>query len=273
MKKRLLTIAALLAMVFTMQAQETTKIMVVANNNGSVYRKAVKDVKDITFVDVESEEYVNLGLPSGTKWATCNVGASQPEEYGDYFAWGETEPYYTDGNAQSTATTGIWKTSPKDYSAGYASDFSNYFDTTDGGSTFTTYNTASAQLQSQHDVATAKWGSAWCMPTHAQQQELVANTVSEWGTLNGVNGRYFYKKDAGGSKVADTYIFLPAAGYRNDTSLSGQGADGDGFYWSRELHSSYAFGAWLLYFYSDRVNAENFGSRGDGRSVRAVCAQ
>lgn len=270
MKKRLLTMAALLAMVFTMQAQETTKIMVVTGNDGKVYRKAVKDVKDITFVD-ESYEYVDLGLPSGTKWATCNVGASLPEEYGDYYAWGETEPYYTDGNAQSTATTGIWKTGKTGY------NWASYFDTPSGytsgtPSSFTTYNTASAQLQSQHDVATAKWGSACCMPTQAQLQELVANTVSEWGTLNGVNGRYFYKKDAGGSKVADTYIFLPAAGYRRNTGLSGQGSYGN--YWSRELHSSSVGRAWVLYFESGSVHAENYdGGRYNGLSVRAVCAQ
>lgn len=269
MKKRLLTIAALLAMVFTMQAQETTKIMVVTGNDGKVYRKAVKDVKDITFVD-ESYEYVDLGLPSGTKWATCNVGASLPEEYGDYYAWGETEPYYTDGNAQSTATTGIWKTGKTGY------NWASYFDTPSGytsgtPSSFTTYNTVSEQLQSQHDVATAKWGSAWCMPTHAQQMELVANTVSEWGTLNGVNGRYFYKKDAGGSKVADTYIFLPAAGSRYGTSLGGQGVDG--LYWSRELDFSYVDYAWSLSFGSYYVGAEYQYGRYYGRSVRAVCAQ
>ena len=270
MKKRLLTMATLLAMVFTMQAQETTKIMVVTGNDGKVYRKAVKDVKVITFVD-ESDEYVDLGLPSGTKWATRNVGASQPEEYGDYFAWGETEPYYTDGNAQSTATTGIWKTGK---TAGY--NWGSYFDTPSGYTSgtptyFTTYNTANAQLQSQHDVATAKWGSAWCMPTHAQMEELAANTVSEWGTLNGVNGRYFYKKDAGGSKVADTYIFLPATGYRDGTSLYSQGFYGG--YWSRELHSSLVYNAWDLYFDSGLVDAEDNSRRYYGLSVRAVCAQ
>ncbi|MBQ6681447.1 MAG: hypothetical protein IJM78_04385 [Prevotella sp.] len=254
MKKRLLTMAALLAMVFTMQAQETTKIMVVTGNDGKVYRKAVKDVKDITFVD-ESYEYVDLGLP---------------EEYGDYFAWGETEPYYTEGNALSTASD-TWKTGKTGY------NWASYFDTPSGYTSgtptyFTTYNTASAQLQSQHDVATAKWGSAWCMPTHAQLQELVANTVSEWGTLNGVNGRYFYKKDAGGSKVADTYIFLPAAGYRHATSLDSQGSYG--YYWSSELHSSSVDRAWLLYFDSGSVYAENYdGARYNGLSVRAVCAQ
>ena len=270
MKKRLLTMAALLAMVFTMQAQETTKIMVVTGNDGKVYRKAVKDVKVITFVD-ESDEYVDLGLPSGTKWATRNVGASQPEEYGDYFAWGETEPYYTDGNAQSTATTGIWKTGK---TAGY--NWGSYFDTPSGYTSgtptyFTTYNTANAQLQSQHDVATAKWGSAWCMPTHAQMEELAANTVSEWGTLNGVNGRYFYKKDAGGSKVADTYIFLPAAGYRYGQSLRDLGSYG--IYWSRESHSNREYLSWYLYFPSGSVHAENGSIRCYGQSVRAVCAQ
>ena len=288
MKKRLLTMAALLAMVLTMQAQETTKIMVVTGNDGKVYRKAVIDVKDITFVD-ESYEYVDLGLPSGTKWATCNVGAIQPQEYGDYFAWGETEPYY------SSQFPLVWKTTPKDYSAGYT--WGNYFDTpsnysgSDTPTTFTTYNKKGAQLQPEHDAATANWGSKWRMPTHADWKELADNCYWEWtdnynGT--GVPGYVVYKvkdnadkgkkkfKSGGDTPIAsyslmDTYIFLPAAGYRYATSLYDQGSNG--YYWSCELLSGLVGRAWVMYFNSGYMTAENNYGRYDGRSVRAVCAQ
>lgn len=209
---------------------------------------------------------VDLGLPSGTLWAKMNVGASKPEEYGDFFAWGEKKPYYS---SQDPLT---WKA---DKTTGYASDWSSYFDTSDGEN-FVKYNLSNNEgtykiLQKEDDAAYANWGSNWKMPTHAQWQELVANTISEWGTLNSVNGYYFYKKDSGGNKVADTHIFLPAAGYRVDTSLSLQGSFG--LYWSSELLSDNSYCAWDLYFSDGYVGADGDGDRCDGRSVRPVLVQ
>ena len=97
-------------------------------------------------------EYVNLGLPSGLKWATCNVGASKPEDYGDYFAWGETSPKVehnciTDGE--------------------HMGDISG---------------------NAQYDAATANWGGSWRMPTKDEMQELVDHCEWEWTQVNGVNG-------------------------------------------------------------------------------------
>lgn len=219
---------------------------------------------------------VDLGLPSGTLWATCNIGATSPEGYGDWFAWGETEPYYETLNADYY-TVATWKTSPKDYSTdGY--NWTNYKWCNGTQSTLTKYNTDAGMgavdnkttLDLEDDAATANWGSAWRMPTLAQQQELVANTVSEWGTLNGVNGRYFYKKDAGGSKVADTYIFLPAAGTHNPDQ---PGPEPKGRYRSSELRSDNVASAYILSFDSGNVNSGKSSSRFYGQSVRAVCAQ
>lgn len=208
-------------------------------------------------------EYVDLGLPSGTKWATMNVGASKPEEYGDYFAWGETEPYYS---SQDPLT---WKDGK---TAGYALNWSSYFDTSDGEN-FVKYNLSNNEgtykiLQKEDDAAYANWGSNWKMPTHAQWEELVANTISEWGTLNSVNGYYFYKKDSGGNKVADTHIFLPAAGYRAGTSLSFQGVGSN--YWSSELDSGDPSIAWILYFDDGYVSANGDDNRCSGLPVRPV---
>ena len=219
---------------------------------------------------------VDLGLPSGILWATCNVGAEKenyaPEAYGDFFAWGETTGY-TSSTAGKTLS-GSTYTGYEDRSFDWASytKFGTYDSKASPDYGFTKYNNTSGPttLDSSDDAATANWGSAWRMPTHAEFQELVANTVSEWGALNGVNGRYFYKKDGSGNKVSGTYIFLPAAGRRGVTHLGSQGTDGG--YWSSSLYESNASYARYLGFssgYSDMLNGLRYG----GRSVRAVLVQ
>ena len=137
-------------------------------------------------------EYVDLGLPSGLKWATCNVGASSPEEYGDYFAWGETSP-----KAEYT-----WENSVTH--GEQMSDISG---------------------NAQYDAATANWGGSWRMPTEAEQQELRINCTWtwEWNTQNNVNG-YRVTGPNGNS------IFLPTAGCRIWSSLDNVGSYG--YYWS-----------------------------------------
>ena len=156
------------------------------NEAGTVYG----EVKSFTTLEEEPEEtisgtenghdYVDLGLPSGLKWATCNVGASSPEEYGDYFAWGETttKSEYTEENSLT-----------------YGKQM----------------NDISGNLQ--YDAATANWGGSWRMPTKAEMQELLDNCTWTWTTQEGVNG---YKVT---SKVNSNYIFLPAAGGRYGSSL------------------------------------------------------
>ena len=189
----------------------------------------------------DNHEYVDLGLPSGTLWATCNVGASKPEEYGDYFAWGETTPKST-------------------------YDWSTYFDTDDGGSTFKKYknNGGLTELQPEDDAATVNWGSGWKMPSRAQIEELCngSYTTSEWTQLNGVYGRKVTSKSNGNS------IFLPAAGLRWYGELYDAGSRGG--YWSSSLDPSYNNdGACYLYFdsgYWDWGSDYRYG----GPSVRAV---
>ena len=180
--------------------------------------------------------YVDLGLPSGTLWATCNVGATTPEGYGDYFAWGETEP--------------------KDYY--YWSTYQHY-----NGSNLTKYtgNDGLTTLLPEDDAATANWGEGWRMPTQAEFQELLDNTTMTWTTQNGVNGRLF-------TATNGNSLFLPAAGNRWEGGLGYAGSDG--IYWSSSLGSGSPNSAWNLYFRSDYAYVCGFYYRGYGFSVRPV---
>ena len=210
-----------------------------------VVEYSVEKVDSLVFTDgagdtAETHEWVDLGLPSGTLWATCNVGASSPEEYGDYFAWGETEPK-SDYN---------WSTNK--YCKG----------TVD---TMTRYCTCGilTELEPSDDAATANWGSGWQMPSDEQLEELynISYTTTTWTTMNGVEGWKITSKSNGNS------IFLPAAGYRDDTSLSNAGSFGD--YWSRSLNSSSSNYACSLGFYSSSIGTSN-SRRYYGQSVRPV---
>lgn len=199
-----------------------------------------------------AHEYVDLGLPSELLWATCNVGADSPEDYGDYFAWGETE----------TKSTYNWST--------YKWCNGSY-------NTLTKYNTKSnygtvdnkTTLEFSDDAARANWGGSWRMPTEAEFQELINNTNKTWTTVDGVGGW----KCANKSDASD-YIFLPAAGYRKETSLDSAGSIGD--YWSSSLCTlstsstdNPSYGR-RLYFNSNVFSMYD-SNRYDGYTVRPVC--
>ena len=192
-------------------------------------------------------EYVDLGLPSGTLWATCNIGATKPEEYGDYFAWGET----------STKNTYYWTTYK--YSKVDSDALTKYCNNSDFGNNGFTDNLT--ELQRGDDPATANWGNGWCTPTKEQWKELLENTTNKWTTQNGVKGRLFTSKKNGKS------LFLPAAGYRWDSNLYLVGSDGN--YWSSSLYTDGPNDAWYFYFYSVDYYV-GYYYRGSGRSVRAV---
>lgn len=212
--------------------------------------------------------YVDLGLPSGLLWATCNVGAENPEDYGDYFVWGETEPYYSEGNAQSTASD-IWKTGK---SAGYywfSYKWCNgHYNTMTKYCTSSSYGTVDNKtvLDPEDDVAHVKWGGNWRMPTKAEQDELLTQCTWTWTQLNGVNGYKVSSKQQGNTN----YLFLPAAGYRYDSSLYRVGSYG--VYWSSSLGASDSNDAYRVSFDSSYVDGGSH-CRYYGRSVRPVCTE
>ncbi|MGM9783217.1 MAG: hypothetical protein ACI3ZV_06990 [Paludibacteraceae bacterium] len=200
-------------------------------------------------------EYVDLGLPSGTKWATCNVGASTPEEYGNYYAWGETEPQTTyDWNTYKWATlTLTWDATDEFWDLATLPKYNTDSD----------YGTVDNKtvLELADDAARANWGGAWRMPTDAEWTELRENCTWTWTTKNGVNG-YEVKSEANGNS-----IFLPAAGERYDDDLGNAGSYG--YYWSSSLNTGIPYYAWYVLFNSGSVNGDG-GSRFYGRSVRPV---
>ena len=190
-------------------------------------------------------EYVDLGLPSGLKWATCNVGATSPEDYGCYYAWGETEE--KDNYDWSTYK---WCNGSKNTLTKYCTD--SYFGTVDNKTV----------LDPEDDVAHVKWGGTWRMPTIEEQKELLNSCTWIWTTQNGVNGYKVTSKTNGNS------IFLPAAGYRDGTNLYNSGSYG--FYWSSSLSSYSSFRAYYLLFYSDYCDWTDDDGRSLGQSVRPV---
>ena len=182
---------------------------------------------------------IDLGLPSGTLWACCNVGASSPEDYGGYYAWGETK----------TKDVYSWDT----YQYGYYHDDFDFSHLVDIGSDI---------AGTQYDAATANWGTPWRMPTIEDIEELLNNTTSTWTTKNGVNGREF--KGANGG-----IVFLPAVGDRWDSDVYGQGVWSE--YWSGTLYPDYSSHAYVLGFNSyDSLVSEEWYSRFLGHSVRPV---
>ena len=194
--------------------------------------------------------YVDLGLPSGTLWATTNVGADNPIAYGDHFAWGETQP-----QASNTYNWSSYK-----YCNGSYNSLTKYCNNASyGNNGFTDTLTV---LLPEDDAATVNWGNGWRMPTQTELRELKDNCTITWTTQNGVNGRLFTA--ANGNSV-----FLPAAGYRWVGGLSNDGSYGD--YWSSSLNAVSPSHAWFLYFFSGNYGMDD-GNRTLGFSVRPVCA-
>ena len=193
-------------------------------------------------------DYVDLGLPSGTLWATMNVGASKPSDSGLYFQWGDTQGY-------TASQVGTGEGQKK-----FASDESDYkFGVYPN---FTKYTTKGATLELEDDAAHVNMGGDWHMPTPTQISELLDNTTNAWTTQDGVNGRLFTSKKDGSKS-----IFIPAAGGAWDGSVQGSG-DG-GYVWSSMLHTDLVYGGLYLYFVSGNVYLLSI-YRCLGLSVRGV---
>ena len=217
------------------------------HEDGTVW-SALTDLDTVYIYRVEEEHnWVDLGLPSGLLWTTRNVGASSPEDYGDYFAWAETQPKSYYDWSTYTYTCGDWDDVTK-----YCND--SYF----GCNGYTDNLTI---LQAGDDAATANWGSGWRTPTTGEWEELLSHCTSVWTTQNGVYGRRFTGPNG-------NTLFLPAAGYRWCGNLYIAGSVG--YYWSSSLNTDYPNNAWYCNFYSGYCNMYGYGYRSYGHSVRAV---
>lgn len=208
-------------------------------------------------------EAIDLGLPSGIKWASFNLGASKPEEYGGYYAWGEVETYY------SSLEPLMWKEGKE---AGY--DWPSYKWCNGEANKLTKYCPASMAsywdgagipdgktvLDPEDDAAYVNLGGNWRMPTDDEWTELRENCTWSWTTQNGVDG--YLVTGPNGNR-----IFFPAAGLRSNTSLYYAGSDGD--YWSSSLYTDSPHFARGVQFNSDNVGTI-YSSRYYGHSVRPV---
>lgn len=232
--------------------------------------------------------YVDLGLPSGTKWAKMNVGASSEKDMGLYFAWGETQGYTAGGRKVF-----IWK---------------NYkFNPSGDSSTFTKYNTTDnkTHLELTDDAAHVNWGGDWHMPNRTQCIELFKETKNGFVTVTGDFTQYAWNNSNGYSSLTSTtatisgwnttgyfffkksytsvteaishkdYLFIPAAGYYQNDAPGGISHDGVGYeggVWASALGSKGVQYAWDLCFGRSRAGV-GYDSRYYGLSVRGVVGQ
>lgn len=198
---------------------------------------------------------VDLGLPSGTKWASCNVGATAPEELGDYFAWGETAKKDEYTWKAYTLCEGKY-TSIVEYCT------SERYGKVDDKKV----------LDLEDDAANVQWGGKWRIPTIEEQKELIENCTWSWETLNGVTG---YKVTS--KKNPKNFIFLPAGGYVEGTEVVGVENDAEkadanyGYYMSSSLGNTLSLYNYCMYFNSSASYWLNYSYRSRGCLVRPVC--
>jgi hypothetical protein len=257
--KRTLLLFTSVIVCLTVGAQSSSKYDV--NGDGSV--NAADIVAITNYIMGNSEETkapvgavaVDLGLPSGTMWANMNVGAENPEDYGLYFAWGETTGYGTgtsDGHSFDWANY-KWCNGSRDTQTKYCTDES--YGTVDNKTV----------LDLEDDAAYVNWGEQWRMPTIDEINELLNNTTAEWTYVNEVCGRKFTGSNG-------NYIFLPAAGYRTDKKWMSYYDDQDknGEIWSASLYTVKQDFAHRLIFMHGGCSPLDNCSRFVGLSVRPV---
>ena len=214
-----------------------TATVTVSTNSGN--KTAVCSVKVWT-----RHEWVDLGLPSHLKWAKYNIGATSPEEYGNYYSWGEVAPknHYEWG-------TYIW-------CSGYYYNLTKY---NQQGSYGLIDNRKS--LEPDDDAAQVNWGGSWRMPTSAEFDELFRYCTRTWTTRNGVEGELLTSNANGKS------IFFPAVGYREGALVYNK--ESEGYYWSTTLNTNAPCFSYSLFFNSSRISTAYY-RRFWGMAVRAV---
>ena len=224
-----------------------------------INRNMLKRMSPFKAAYSEMEDAVDLGL--SVRWASCNLGASSPEEYGGYYAWAEIEPYYEMGYSQENPQT-HWKSGKE---SGYDWKWSNY--SWHDNTQLTKYCLSTDEgsvdgktvLELTEDAANASMHGLWRIPTDSEWAELRENCTWEWTTNCGING---YRVSGNGQS-----IFLPASGYRDGTNLLSLGTNG--LYWSSSLCQSNSLYAWDVYFNSSKVSRDDF-DRYYGLTIRPV---
>lgn len=196
-------------------------------------------------VSVNSNDWVDLGLPSGLLWARCNIGATAPEGHGDLFAWGETAI-----KSEYNWSTYLYSNSSGELTKYCSRPLYGRFHFTD----------ELTILEPDDDAATERIGNGARTPNKEEWQELMDNTTSSWTTQNGVNGRLFTAPNG-------KSLFLPAAGRCSDRIIDYGGISGN--YWSSSLETSYPTDAWCFAFDSEH-RGSNSARRHNGFSIRAV---
>ena len=210
--------------------------------------------------EINGHGYVDLGLPSGTLWATCNVGAITPEGYGDYYAWAETWPkYYYKWDNYKYCVNGFSSLTKYCYSSEYG--YNGYTDNLN-------------ELEREDDAASVIWGGLWRTPTYEEYMELAQHTTSESTTLKGINGRKLTAKNG-------KSLFFPYAGRCHDGNLIC--VDERGYYWANSLFPpmpNMVDGGTILSPYQAQCKSftTTYGSeyeiiRCEGLSIRPVCSR
>ena len=271
--KSIKTILSVVLLSLTAETAIAQEQLVIKLTDGSKVAYYIDGVNKM-YADGERQEheYVDLGL--SVKWATCNVGAENCYGYGYYFAWGETEPYRKAEKNSFSWSTYKWMTEGQSSWA-----YVNKYQYADGQTSACWYDSngsfigdGKTVLEAADDAATANWGSDWRMPTYDEFSELNNTNNCSWTwyasgntEFNGVAG---YKVQSKKTGYTDKYIFLPAAGYRYNSSLYDTGYRG--YYWSSSLYEYVSNGARCLYFYSSLHSEDYYGDRFRGLSVRPV---
>ncbi len=237
MKTQLFSLFLAGMMVFGMSA---------CNNDASHYSDHTVDANTLAASGViDGYEYVDLDLPSGTLWGTCNLGAAQPEVIGDYFAWGETTTKTLFNNSSYAHCDSLSKLTKycKDKKQGTVDNL--------------------LTLENADDIALTQLGGKWRTPTTEEQEELIYKCTWTLATLNGVPGALVTGRNGHS-------IFLPATGSYRDTLLCETGTHGR--YWSKSLNKDKSEEAHYLVFYPDRRDYANVyrRERADGLVIRAI---
>lgn len=216
------------------------------NQNGENKAVTVEQIKNNILSIPSSYEFVDLGLPSGIKWATCNIGASKPEEFGLYFAWGETEGY-TVANVEAGRKT---------------FSYDDYKFTNDGGNTFTKYNKEDKKtILDLEDDGAYQYDNTCRIPTREEYQELINNTTQTKEVLNSVDGLRFT------SKINNNSIFIPNGGFIEDNSF--YKIDNKQYLWTSTRRSNVEGRAYCFYADFNYIETSLIFSY-EGFSIRPV---